>query len=465
MQNISQLLSQEIKDLIGLKQEGQKLYLVGGIVRDYCVGRKNEDVDILCDFDTRLVARRFADMHRGNFFVMDAHRNISRVILTGKTGKRVFDFARLRATDLEGDLKARDFTINAMAIDLAQPFQIIDPLDGQRDLQNKVLRACSAASFTDDPVRVIRAFRYSHSLELRFDEHTLGLLKEAVPTLGSVSSERKRDELFKILDLSNADTAVNSLFDLKIHQWIGFLQQTSYAQFGEDFVYLRTLINKLGEYYFDNENEGDFVHNEFRLQKQTAEQLHTFLQKKNSSDRNEQQLILLSTILSPLEVSVAKGVTSRLLLSREEIDKLITIKQRNGVKELWETRRLPGDRELYHFFRQNGEAGLDIALLILAELWSGKTKLDCPEDLALAQAICMHTIAFWFEKPNVAHPVLLLNGNDMMVNFDLIPGPLVGELIEGLREEQAAGSIQTRSEAMEWVEKRLSGISVRNSWE
>ena len=408
MQNISQLLSQEIKDLIGLKQEGQKLYLVGGIVRDYCIGRKNEDVDILCDFDTRLVARRFADMYRGDFFVMDARRNISRVILAGKTDKRVFDFARLRATDLMGDLKARDFTINAMAIDLDQPYRILDPLGGQIDLEKKILRACSAASFTDDPVRVIRAFRYSHSLDLQFDAQTLDLLKEAIPTLGSVSSERKRDELFKILDLSNADIAINSLFDQKIHQWIGFPQQTSIAQFGGDFVYVRKLINKLNEFIHINEKNGEFIHDEFRLQKQTAEQLHTFLQKKNSSDRNEQQLILLSAILSPLEISEAKGVASRLLLSREEIDKLVTIKQRSGVKELWETRTLPGDRELYHYYRHNGDAGLDIALMVLAELWSGKAKLDRPEDLALAKAICMHTIAFWFERPNVAHPVLLI---------------------------------------------------------
>lgn len=465
MQNISQLLSQEIKDLIGLKQEGQKLYLVGGIIRDYCIGRKNEDVDILCDFDTRLVARRFADMHRGDFFVMDARRNISRVILAGKTGKKVFDFARLRATDLAGDLKARDFTINAMAIDLDQSYRIIDPLGGQIDLEKKTLRACSPASFTDDPVRVIRAFRYSHSLNLDFDKQTLGLLKEAIPALGTVSSERKRDELFKILDLSNAEIAIKHLFDLQIHQWMGFTQEINFDQFGDEFVYLRTMINKLNEYIRTNDNEGDFLHNDFRLQKNTAGQFNTFLRKRNSSDRNEQQLILLSAILSPLGIAEAKGVASQLLLSREEIDKITTIKQCSGVKELWETRRLPGDRELYHFYRNNGDAGLGIALMVLAELWSGKSKLDRADDITLAQAICMHTIAFWFEKPNVAHPVLLLNGNDLMVNFDLIPGPLVGSLIEGLREEQAAGSIQSRSEAMEWVEKRLSGISVRNSWE
>ncbi len=181
----------------------------------------------------RLVARRFADMHRV-FFLMDARR-ISRDP-RGKVAK-VFDFARLRATDLEGDLKARDFTINAMAIDLDQSYRIIDPLGGQIDLENQILRACSPASFTDDPVRVIRAFRYSHSLNLTFDEQTMDLLKDSIPALGNVSNERKRDELFKILDLSNAEVAIKHLFDLQIHQWIGFPQKIDFDRFGMNLFF------------------------------------------------------------------------------------------------------------------------------------------------------------------------------------------------------------------------------------
>lgn len=465
MQNISQLLSQEIKDLVGLKHAGQKIYLVGGAIRDFCVGRKNQDVDILCNFDTRLIARRFADTHRGDFFVMDARRNISRVILPGQAGKRIFDFARLRATDLEGDLRARDFTINAMALDLDQPYRIIDPLHGQTDLEQRILRSCSPASFKDDPVRIVRAFRYSHSLDLKIEDQTFILLREVTPLLENVSMERKRDELFKILDLHDSENAIKQLFELRIHQSIGFPEKINYDLFEKEFVFLRTILNEITDHSSEKIEKEDQIHPEIKLKTQTAEQLHTFLTKKNSSDRNDQQLILLSLIMSSLNSSEAKDVASQLLLSREEIDKIGLIKQRTGVKELWETRRIPGDRELYHFFRVNGESGVDIALIILAELWSGKTGIADSEDLDIAQTICEHTIAFWFEKPNVAHPVLLLNGNDLMVNFDLIPGPLVGELIEGLREEQAAGSIQTRSEAMEWVEKRLTGISARNSWE
>jgi len=465
VQNISQLLSQEIKDLVGLKQEGQKIYLVGGAIRDFYVGRKNQDVDILCNFDTRLIARRFADTHRGDYFVMDARRNISRVIIPGKLGKRIFDFARLRATDLEGDLGARDFTINAMALDLDEPYRIIDPLHGKADLERSILRSCSLTSFKDDPVRIVRAFRYSHLLNLKIEDQTLSILKEAIPLLKSVSIERKRDELFKILDLLDSENAVKQLFELKIHRWIDLPENIKYEQFGKEIIYLKSIFSEISNFSSEKVETNGLFQTKIKLRDQTAEQLHAFVTKKNSSDRNERQLIFLSVILSSLNSSEAKDVASRLLLSREEIDKIGLIKQRIGVKELWETRRLPSDRELYHYFRVNGESGIDIALIIMAELWSGRMGIGQSDDLDLAQTICEHTIAFWFEKPNVAHPVLLLNGNDLMVNFDLIPGPLVGELIEGLREEQAAGSIQTRSEAMEWVEKRLTGISARNSWE
>jgi tRNA nucleotidyltransferase/poly(A) polymerase len=112
----------------------------------------------------------------------------------------VLDFAAFRGPDLESDLRDRDFTINAIALDLSQEGKLIDPLDGALDLRTHTLRACAATSFEADPVRILRAARIATAFKLKIAPDTLRLLHLAIPLLGQVSPERVRDEIFKILD-------------------------------------------------------------------------------------------------------------------------------------------------------------------------------------------------------------------------------------------------------------------------
>ena len=105
-----------------------------------------------------------------------------------------------RGADLESDLRDRDFTINAIAIDLRHPEKLIDPLGGARDLQSRVLRTCAPQALENDPIRILRAIRLSIEFGLRITPETTRLMRQALPGLASVSSERLRDELFRILD-------------------------------------------------------------------------------------------------------------------------------------------------------------------------------------------------------------------------------------------------------------------------
>jgi len=88
---------------------------------------------------------------------------------------------------------------------------LIDPLNGGRDLQKRILRACSSSSFQDDPVRLMRAIRFSIDLGLGIDPVTLIAIKKAAPLLSSVSHERIRDELFRILEGSQPSVGLRLL--------------------------------------------------------------------------------------------------------------------------------------------------------------------------------------------------------------------------------------------------------------
>ena len=210
------VLPEVVQVVSQILKENENCYLVGGAVRDIVLGRRIQDFDFATDIDPRRLARKVADRLDGSFFVMDDKRFTSRVILPQVDQSRVvMDFSALQGT-LENDLHQRDFTINSMAIDIRQPDTIIDPLKGGRDLQEKWLRPCKSSSFLDDPIRVIRAVRYATELGLKIESQTTSLITNAIELLDHVSPERKRDELFKILDIPRSYAAILILQKLGI---------------------------------------------------------------------------------------------------------------------------------------------------------------------------------------------------------------------------------------------------------
>ncbi|HLE90151.1 MAG TPA: DUF5678 domain-containing protein, partial [Anaerolineales bacterium] len=148
----------------------QEIYLVGGAVRDMLLNRLSPDLDFALPSNGVSLARRVANALDANFMVLDDERDTGRVIVTESDGTRTFlDFATYRGgSTLEADLRARDFTINAIAFDLRTQ-TLIDPLNGASDLRAKSIRACSPTSLMDDPVRILRGVRQAAAFEFKIE--------------------------------------------------------------------------------------------------------------------------------------------------------------------------------------------------------------------------------------------------------------------------------------------------------
>lgn len=165
-------------------------WLVGGCVRDALLGRESADWDILVARDAPGTARRLADRIGGSFVPLDEERSIARVVTSERLTVDVCEFV---GGTLESDLQRRDFTVNAIAFDGKQLVNVTS------DLKARLLRTCSPNSLPDDPLRVLRAFRFMRELgfglapglEEELAAHTGGLER--------VAAERVRDELFRIL--------------------------------------------------------------------------------------------------------------------------------------------------------------------------------------------------------------------------------------------------------------------------
>ncbi|MCA1796913.1 MAG: hypothetical protein LC645_05090 [Geobacteraceae bacterium] len=197
---------------------GLRLFMVGGSVRDHILGRTCVDIDLVCTQDPTPLAKTLARTFKGHWFSLDATRNYSRVTLPPPNACQ-FDFSPLRAPDLKGDLALRDFTINAMAIDLAQlpnsedaniqttvpcpDLRIFDPLHGQEDLKRQCLHLCSPMVLHDDPLRILKGLRHCATFGFRFSPATRSACAAAAQGLAEIAPERIRSEIAGIFSATH----------------------------------------------------------------------------------------------------------------------------------------------------------------------------------------------------------------------------------------------------------------------
>jgi poly(A) polymerase len=174
--------------------DGRGAWIVGGAVRDALGGREVVDLDLAVAGDPGAAARRVAELAGGPAFELSAEFGTWRS-LAGDRSWHV-DVTGLRGDEIGADLAQRDFTVNAIAVPLADPgAEPIDPHGGVGDLEARLLRAVSEHSFTADPLRVLRAARLGAELGFELEARTIELARAAAARAGEPAGERQFAEL------------------------------------------------------------------------------------------------------------------------------------------------------------------------------------------------------------------------------------------------------------------------------
>jgi tRNA nucleotidyltransferase (CCA-adding enzyme) len=189
------------------------VYLVGGAVRDLLLGRGRADIDLAVEGDPAALATALgaeplgAHERFGTLKVRLGGEEIDIAATRRETYARPGALPRVEiGAPIRTDLVRRDFTVNAMAVPLGRPMELIDPYDGQADLERGVLRVIHDASFVDDPTRAIRAARYAARFGFGLEERTEELIRAT--DLGTVTPERRWSELRR---LAEEETGVKGL--------------------------------------------------------------------------------------------------------------------------------------------------------------------------------------------------------------------------------------------------------------
>ncbi|HEU5370529.1 MAG TPA: hypothetical protein VFU69_18800, partial [Ktedonobacterales bacterium] len=224
------LLFQKLRQFFG--ECAIEAYLVGGSLRDVLLGQRPQDLDLAVRGDPEPVACALADTLKGRYIPLNLEKGVKRVILRKKPYSRFsIDIAPLHGEDIADDLARRDFTINALALPIAdlaalaatlraqpaaRPAFLLDPCNGWHDLRACTLRVVQENVFQKDPLRLLRAIRLSASRQLSIEPATAAILHRDAPLLIRVAPARIRDELLQMTALPHVTRAISALEDYQL---------------------------------------------------------------------------------------------------------------------------------------------------------------------------------------------------------------------------------------------------------
>ncbi len=461
-------------------------FLVGGLVRDSIIGRPTADIDIAVAADAVLTAREMADAIGGKYVLLDEERGIARVVVPALHNDRWYIDLSGFDGDIEHDLARRDFTIDAMAVNLKkmidspQSVEIIDPFGGRHDIENKVIRSLSSNVFKADPARLMRAVRLAAELGCEICPETASQMQESSVLVIQVAGERIHEELLRILASCRCGRFMRLLDQLGIltalipelepsrnveqpveHHWHVLdhcLETVSSAEFllrQGSWEYTTSAV--LEEVPWTNEIEQHFTEEISAGSRRSS--LMKLAALLHDVSKPETKILTGEKIRffgHPEQgADIAAQILQRLRFSNREISQVEMMVRYHMRPTQMSHEGLPTQRAIYRFFRDTGSTGIDILYLSLADHLAARGPGLDPEQWTWHIGQVRSILEGYYQQPRVIAPVKLLDGHDLISLFGLKPGPEIRDILESVREAQAAGEIFSREEALSYAKNRL----------
>ncbi len=474
-----------------LAGEGIQSYLVGGLVRDVLLGRHTADIDIALSRDALEVSPRLATALGGKYVSLDRVNRVARIVLTGEeapsSGAQLeLDFSTFGGS-IEEDLARRDFTIDAIAIDLSRlvenstDFQLVDPFNGIRDIGRHIIRAVSETAFASDPARLLRAVRLAAELGFDIDDGTEELIRRDSHLIRNVAGERVREELLRLLTVPDTGQFLPYLDRLglltaiipelavtkgvqqpKEHFWDVFehslktvtavdflLRRAGWEYAGEEALSAVPWSARLAEHFDEEVSSGSTR----RLLLKVAALLHDVSKPQTMSVESDGRVRFLGHASEG--ATIATSALQRLRFSTRET-RLVETTIKNHLRPgQMSQNELPTRRAMYRYFRDAGDTGIDILFLSLADhLATRGPNLELSNWREHVKVV-EYVLAHHFEQQRVPRPARLVDGHDLINIFGLSPGPKIREFLEAVQEAQASGEVADREQALAYIRDQL----------
>lgn len=443
-----------------ISQLDNEVYLVGGAVRDFLMDSETFDRDlIVCDAEARDFALLLSEKLNAVFVPLDEVNKIYRVVLSDK--ENYIDITNPINNSLEDDLKRRDLSINAIAVNL-KTLEVIDYSNGINDFENKVIRVISEKNLIDDPLRLLRVFRFYSTLGFEIDSDTIEFVKKHKNLISKPAKERVLYELMKLFSGEYSSSALLKLDECGLldlifpfvkelkqvpknsHHHLDLFNHSIETTRQIQLIYQNSSVAV--KEHLDKADFGGFSRLAHLKISAFMHDIGKFSTWSIEGDRH--RFIKHDDVGSKLATKLMKNM----LFSNKQIEYIASmIKFHIYPSNVVSSPEL-NEKIMMRFVRKMMDNAIDIIVLAIADRLSAQGPEITPEMVANNINSLDTLLNFYLEKSKTLEPLpKLLDGNDVMQILHISPSRKLGEVMEALHEAQISGEIFTKQEAIDFV--------------
>lgn len=439
-----------------LKNYDEDIYLVGGAVRDYLLGKTTCDKDILVN-NAESFAKEFARKNNATFITLDSENKIYRIVLRDKIN--YLDITEPIEGSLEKDLRRRDFTINAIAINLKTK-EIIDINNGQEDIKNRVIRSISEDNLVDDPLRILRAFRFSATLGFEIEQGTLEQIKRHKDLILNTAKERVNYEILNLFQgeytpqvLLMASDIIELLYpvftDVKkvpknTHHHLGLYEHSV-----ETVNQIQQIYNTSSDEVKEHMNKVDFGGFSRLAHLKFAGFFHDIGKFSTWTIEGDRHRFIKHDDVGS---KMAKEILKQNKFSKKQIEYITSMIKNHIYPSQVVSAENINDKIYMRYIRKMEDNVIDNIILAQADRLSARGSA-ITDDIVKDNIDRLNKLLEFYImiKPKLKPIPKLLTGQEIMEIKNIPQSPILGKIISALKEEQSEGNILTKAEAVEFV--------------
>lgn len=442
-----------------------EIYVVGGTVRDFLMGKISYDRDlIVVDEDAKSFSQKVAEFFDGVFIPLDEENKIYRIVLKDK--KNFLDITNPIGGNLEEDIMRRDITINAIAVNI-KTGEIPSFCEfGIQDIQNKIIREIKEENFTDDPLRMLRVYRFYANLGFEISPELLNITKKHASLINKPAKERIEYELMKLFDGEFAAPALLKMDASEILEIIfPFVKELKQVPPNlhhhlDLFNHSIETVNQVQKFYEISPKEvqehlkkvdfGGFSRLAHLKLAALMHDIGKFSTWTIEPDTGRHRFIKHEDVGAKLAIPILK----KMCFSNKQIDYISYIIKKHMYPTSVVSAPELNDKVMMRYVRKSADNAIDTIIIAKADRVSAQgpeiTKELVVENITLLDKL----LQFYLNTKETLAPLpKLLDGREVMSILNINPSPILGKILNELHEAQISGDILTKDDAVRFIKR------------
>lgn len=438
----------------------EEIFLVGGAVRDFLNNEQSLDRDLLVlNVDVKEFSKKLADFFNATFIELDNDNEIYRLVLKDKTN--YLDITKPFNNSIEEDLKHRDLTINSIALNI-KTGEIIDTTNGVKDFNNKLLRCFDEQSILDDPLRLLRVFRFQAIYGFEIEETTLNYIKNNKNLIQKPAIERINYEIIKLFGGKHAHIALLEMDKTGLlEELFPFINE--YKKVPPNTHHHLDLFNHLIETVKQIQN----------IYENASPEVKTHLEKYDFGANSRLAHLKFAGFLHDIGkfstwtieengrhrfikhddvgAKIAKEILTKSKYSKKQIAYITEMIKYHIYPSSVMCAPEINDKIMMRFVRKMQDNAIDIITLAKADRLSARGEAITEEIVENNISSLNKLQQFYLEKKDTLKLEKLLSGEEIMELLSINAGKKLGEIIKNLNEAQLNGDVLTKNDAICFV--------------